>query len=100
MKTLNKHNDNLTNNYVYIGRGSPYGNPFIIGKDGNREEVIKKFESYILNNTALCDQVKRELTGKDLLCFCSPKPCHGDILIKICEGYYDKAKVIADLMEF
>jgi hypothetical protein len=30
--------------YVYIGRGSPLGNPYIIGKDGDRAEVIKKYE--------------------------------------------------------
>ncbi len=27
---------------VYIGRGSKWGNPFHIGKDGNRKEVIDK----------------------------------------------------------
>ena len=68
---------------VYIGRGSPYGNPFRIGVDGTREEVIAKYESYLMQNPELIRKVKENLRGKDLECFCAPKPCHGDILIKI-----------------
>ena len=32
---------------IYIGRGSPYGNPFVIGKDVTREEVIEKFRLFL-----------------------------------------------------
>ena len=38
---------------VYIGRPSKWGNPFIIGKHGTREEVINKYEAYIMNNPKL-----------------------------------------------
>jgi hypothetical protein len=27
--------------------------------------------------------IKRELKGKDLICFCAPKPCHADVLLEI-----------------
>lgn len=28
---------------AYIGRGSPHGNPYALGVDGDREEVVRKF---------------------------------------------------------
>ncbi len=66
---------------VYIGRGSKWGNPFIMGKDGNREEVIEKYKKYITKSYLLNDL--EELRGKILGCFCKPKACHGDILIEL-----------------
>ncbi len=68
---------------VYIGRGGPFGNPFRIGPDGSREEVIKKFEIWLRSQPDLIEQVKRELRGKRLGCFCAPLPCHGDVLARI-----------------
>ena len=67
---------------VYIGRGSKWGNPYVIGKDGNRNQVIEKYEEYIRNKPELLDSLC-ELVGKKLGCFCFPKKCHGDILIKL-----------------
>jgi len=66
---------------VYIGRGSMWGNPFIIGYDGNREEVIKKYEFHLAANKEMLDKLP-ELKGKRLGCYCAPLPCHGDILKK------------------
>lgn len=68
---------------VYIGRGSPYGNRFVIGHDGTREEVIGKFEDWLRGQPQLIERVKRELRGKILGCHCAPKPCHGDVLARI-----------------
>ena len=67
-------------NDIYIGRGSKWGNPFKIGEHGNREQVIKLYEEY-LNNSRLLEDLK-QLKGKNLVCFCSPKSCHGDILLR------------------
>lgn len=64
---------------VYIGRGSKWGNPFKIGEHGDREEVISKYEAYIMSNPELISQL-HELNGKVLGCWCKPKTCHGDIL--------------------
>jgi len=66
---------------VYIGRGSKWGNPFVIGKDGDRAEVIAKYEYYLLQNDRLLNDL-HELEGKRLGCYCSPKACHGDVLLK------------------
>ena len=65
---------------VYIGRGSKWGNPYMIGKDGDREMVISKYEAYLMGPASHLIQELPELVGKTLGCWCSPKPCHGDIL--------------------
>lgn len=67
--------------YVYIGRGSIWGNPFRIGKDGLRKEVLKKYEAWLETQPELLRRIP-ELQGKILGCFCAPKLCHGDVLAK------------------
>ena len=77
--------------YVYIGRGSPYGNPFVIGKDGTREEVIEKYRVYLskkLENPEFLMMVLR-LRGKTLGCFCKPKECHGDVIKEFLDNEND-----------
>ena len=69
---------------VYIGRGSKWGNPFIIGRDGTREEVIAKYKDYILNSKELLKAIP-ELKGKVLGCYCKPLACHGDVLMELLE---------------
>ena len=68
---------------VYIGRPGPFGNPFEIGKDGTREEVVEKYAEWVLTQPELLAIIKTELKGKVLGCWCAPKLCHGDILIEI-----------------
>ena len=67
---------------IYIGRPSKWGNPYKIGRDGTREEVLEKYREYILNNEYLMSCLY-ELKGKVLGCWCKPKACHGDILTEI-----------------
>jgi uncharacterized protein YqeY len=67
---------------VYIGRPSKWGNPFEIGKDGTREEVIQKYHDWVLTQPHLVCSL-HELSGKTLGCWCKPKPCHGDALIQL-----------------
>ncbi len=82
-KVYNRHHGCTPTKAVYIGRGSPYGNPFIIGKDGDRDEVCDKFDVMLLGNKELLHKVWVALKGKDLECFCAPKRCHGDTLLRI-----------------
>ena len=78
--------------YVYIGRRnnrrnlpeSIWHNPFVAGRDGTREEVIAKFEAYLLAKPALLAQL-HTLKGKRLACWCKPSPCHGDVLARLAE---------------
>lgn len=77
---------------VYIGRPSKFGNPFSIGKDGDRDEVIEKYRAWILTQPDLMKALP-ELKGKVLGCWCAPREgfrgrvlCHGQILIALAEG--------------
>jgi hypothetical protein len=86
-RVLNKKNDqqfikDLGKDAVYIGRGSKWGNPFIIPKDGDRDEVILKYAEKLIEDTSLLGSIG-ELTGKYLVCYCAPEACHGDILIEL-----------------
>jgi hypothetical protein len=66
---------------VYIGRPSKWRNPFVIGRDGTREEVIAKFERWLLSSELVGDLA--ELRGKVLGCWCAPEACHGDVLARL-----------------
>lgn len=87
----------------YIGRGSPLGNPFVIGKDGSREQVIAKYrvwlnEQIMRKNPVVLDELNRlgnkaiDEKGLALQCFCYPKPCHGEVikekLVKAMYNYF------------
>lgn len=67
---------------VYIGRPSKWGNPFTIGRDGDRETVIRKYREWLLEQPSLVKSLP-ELRGKVLGCWCAPKPCHGDVLAEL-----------------
>lgn len=80
---FNKHHGDATVDAVYIGRPSKWGNPYVVGKDGTREECVLMYEAWLLLDNPLYEQAKKELKGKDLVCFCKPKACHGDVLLRI-----------------
>ena len=72
---------------IYIGRPSKFGNPYKIGKDGTREEVIRKFRRWLNGwNPQDLRQALDELRDKRLGCFCAPLPCHGDIWKELADG--------------
>ena len=82
---------------VYIGRWHPkirinskWSNPFKIGKDGSREEVIAKFRQWIYTQPNLMVQLP-ELKGKTLGCWCKPHACHGDVLAELAEEEKNKS---------
>lgn len=70
---------------VYIGRPSVWGNPFQIGRDGTRAEVIAKYREWVQSQPELMAQVG-VLRGKRLGCWCAPAACHGDVLQALAEG--------------
>jgi hypothetical protein len=67
---------------VYIGRPSIWGNPFVIGRDGTREEVITKYRAWVVRQPHLMAQI-HTLRGKRLGCWCAPEACHGDVLAEL-----------------
>lgn len=83
---------------VYVGRGrdSVWGNPFQIGPDGDRAEVIRKYKEWITRGEGR-PLLRRlgELEDKKLGCWCAgyggltagdePMVCHGQVLLKLVE---------------
>lgn len=71
--------------FAYIGRPSVFGNPFVIGKDGDRDEVIAKFREYFYKRIEEDPEFREKvegLRGMNLGCFCAPYPCHGDVYLE------------------
>lgn len=78
---------------VYMGREMPhlglkqskFANKFRLNKDGsNREEVIEKYRHWLwqqIQAGEISIEDLLDLDGKDLVCFCNPKPCHCDVVI-------------------
>jgi hypothetical protein len=60
-----------------------WGNPFIIGADGDRSRVIAKFREYAKWRLSREPNWLEPLRGKDLACYCSPNPCHGDVILQL-----------------
>lgn len=96
MVVLNKYHygNKIPSGAINIMRGTIYGNPFVIGKDGSRDEVIQKYRKWlwirIKEDYDFSEKIK-DLYGRDLCCCCYPLPCHGDILLKAAE-YLNKVK--------
>jgi hypothetical protein len=79
--------------FVYVGRAaprlglpaSPFANPFRIGPDGGRTDVIERYRSWILGRPDLLLRL-RELRGRPLACWCAPEPCHADVLAALVDA--------------
>ena len=70
---------------VAIDRRSIFGNPFLMGRDGDRDQVVEKYKKYFYKRleTDLDFQQKvLELKDKTLGCWCAPLRCHGDVIVE------------------
>lgn len=70
---------------VYIGRGSPLGNPFTVQEHG--AEALSKFRAYLWDkirqrDRAVMAELERLTPAHHLVCSCKPGPCHGDVVVK------------------
>ena len=81
-RVLNKRHVGAPSGAIYVGRGSKWGNPFRIGSDGDRATVIAKYERWLVDQHQLLRALD-ELRDHDLVCFCAPLACHGDILRRL-----------------
>ena len=91
MRVWNKREKGIPANAVYVGRPTKWGNRYVIGRDGTRDEVIKKYEQWL----AKSGLDVTELRGKDLVCWCKPKACHADVLMKLANQANGKSNTIA-----
>jgi nucleoside 2-deoxyribosyltransferase len=84
---------NLPKDAIYVGRayskgkyqlqGTPYGNPYRVGPDGQLDEVLSKYETWARNKLAANPKWLDPLVGKDLVDWCEPGKCHADVLKKL-----------------
>lgn len=91
MSRVVRFSSSLPPSTVYIGRGSKWGNPFRIGWDGTREEVIARYAEWIKTKPDLLTALP-ELRGRDLACYCAPKACHGDVLLQLVADLESRTK--------
>ena len=78
-------------NTVYVGRPTKWGNPFKVGEiAADKETAVQAFRLLLTQpgSTRVAyptlEEIKSELSGKDLACFCSlDEPCHADILLEL-----------------
>lgn len=86
-KVWNKHDPNCPKGagVSYVGRPSKYGNPFVMGGvlNRSREEVVRLYAGWLAKSGITMEDIKRELGGKHLVCWCAPESCHADILLEI-----------------
>jgi hypothetical protein len=101
---VNKRTDSYD---TYIGRGSIFGNPFEIGRDGTRKQVIERYRQwfeFLLNDKVFLNELYK-LRDKKLGCFCAPLQCHGEIIadwVNRCfyQDDFDKAEEYEQAMQF
>lgn len=68
---------------VSVMRGTPFGNPFVMGRDGDRDEVVRRYRAWLWSRLQADPGFRaqvRALHGRDLVCCCAPLACHGDVL--------------------
>lgn len=83
----------LYDDYVYIGRAGKgfagtFGNPFLLKNEKDRANVLEQYRVYLEDRIKTDENFREQvlsLKDKILVCFCSPKPCHGDILAEMVE---------------
>ena len=84
---------------IYVGRPTKWGNPYRVGRsyvDINTLEedcnidaatAVRFYEEWINKgheNAPTRDEIKRELAGHDLACWCKEgETCHADVLLRI-----------------
>ena len=92
-RLYNKKTGDAPADAVYIGRPSKWGNAYshLPGtlarfQVASRDEAIAAFERDLLANPRWVAKVKAELRGKDLVCWCYPLRCHGEILLRLANG--------------
>lgn len=91
ISVANKRGYAGTRNGAYVGRPSPLGNPFKIGRDGDRDAVIARYAAWLDTRLADPDSAQsRELSRLRALwrqagvltlwCWCAPLACHADVI--------------------
>lgn len=71
--------------YVRIDRATKWGNPFRLGREQDRAEVLARYREWLMGQPHLLAAL-HELRGKVLGCWCSPRACHGHVLAELADA--------------
>lgn len=92
---VNKHHHEPTSIDIYVGRGSPLGNPERINHKTTRAEAIAFYKEYLpekirTKDKVICTELNRIYrTAKagdvNLVCYCKPDDCHADFIKQLIE---------------
>lgn len=82
-RVFNLRHDTPPPGSVYVGRPTKWGNPFRISSSCPRALAITQYRSWLLEAISRSSLNINELKGKHLVCWCSPLPCHADILLEL-----------------
>lgn len=78
-RVINKRDNWSCRSFIWVDRQGPWGNPFKIGRDGERRDVLIEHEIWLRREVELVAELWR-LRDKALACWCEPQPCHGWLL--------------------
>ncbi|KAF1702863.1 DUF4326 domain-containing protein [Pseudoxanthomonas kaohsiungensis] len=82
-RVFNRHHKDAPAGAVYIGRGTPWGNPFGIVPGVTRQDAVKRFLQRVEADPDYQARIRQQLAGRDLVCSCAPRLCHGDVLLAV-----------------
>jgi Domain of unknown function (DUF4326) len=82
-KVYSRRSGSIPPGAVYVGRPSPWGNPFPMRSESERDAVCDKFEKYATERAARDPLWLAPLQGRDLVCWCAPRRCHAETLLRL-----------------
>lgn len=71
---------------VYVGRPSDFGNPFRLTDEAGRGATLDDYAAWLSGRADLVARMRAELAGRDLVCWCAPRPCHAMIIAHVAAG--------------
>ena len=74
---------------VRVDRATVWGNPFHMYSEDDREKVCAHFEAYAEKRVTDDPTWLEPLRGKDLACWCAPKRCHAETLLRLANRQRD-----------
>lgn len=90
-KVYHRRDPDIPSDAVYVGRPSKWGNPYthlstktLADRDvATRQEAVDAYRDYLVNERPDLMAALHELKGRDLVCWCAPQACHGDVLLEL-----------------
>lgn len=104
---INRHhfkgNDDLPKPWLYVGRGTPLGNPYLL-KDHGEERCLALFRKWLWekirqHDKAVLEQLRVITAQHHLVCSCKPGPCHGDVIVQAWKWCVERGVVRGETYE-